>query len=98
MRSFIELCAKGNRRAIIDTTAILGVVMAENRKKDDIATDQYPATLILRKAEPIEIVGMEPVMIFAEMTKIALKVDEMKESGRDIPVAIQWLDMPDADE
>lgn len=97
MRSFIELYAKGNRRVIIDTAAILGVMTAENRTKDEVGTAEKPVTLILRNAHPIEIVGMEPVMIFAAMIQIAHKADERKGQGKELPVMAQWLETPDAD-
>lgn len=97
MRTFVELFAKGNRRIIIDTSAILGTITAPNRTKDDVGTAEFPVTLILRNAHPIELVGIEPTMVFAAMTKIAEKVDILKEAGKDRPIAIQWLEAVDAD-
>lgn len=97
MRSFIELCAKGNRRLVIESSAILGVIMAPNRGKTDLSTPESPCLLIVRGAEPIEIIGIEPAMIFAQMAIVAQRVDELKDGDSPLPIAIQWLERDEAE-
>ena len=95
MRSFIELCVKGQRRVIIDTSTIIGVLTAPNQKKGDLATAERPTTLIIRNADPIEVIGMEPVMILAQMCMVAEKMDEIREAKEAPAVVVQWLDLED---
>ena len=83
---------------IVETSAIVGVMMAPNTQKLSLATPESPATIILRNADPIDVIGIEPAMIFARMTMVAAKVEELKESGKDMPIAIEWLDRDDATE
>lgn len=97
MRAFIELCAKGNRRVVIDTAAIVGVITAPTKQKGDLATAEHPVTLILRNAEPVEIIGIEPVMILAQMCVVAEKVDDLKQGGSAPPIVVQWLDRGEDD-
>ncbi len=98
MRPFVELCAKGGRRLFVETAAISGVMTSPNKGKHDMATPESPITLILRNALPIEIIGIEPVMLFAQMCMVAEKVDNLKDTEHAPAVVIQFLDRDDGTE
>jgi len=92
VKSFIELSAKGNRRLIVDTSAILGVMTAEGCDKMTVGTPTKPVTLILRNAFPVEVVGIEPVMVFAQIIAVQLKAEDRKDDGKALPIMVEWLD------
>jgi hypothetical protein len=95
VRTFIELLAKDGGRLIIDTGAILGVRTAPNKTKTDQGTAGAPVTLILRNAAPVEVICIEPVMVFAQICIVAGKAADLE--GGEQPLAIQWLDHADLD-
>ena len=97
MRSFIELCVKGHRRVFLDTASIAGLVTSPNQKKGDMATAEAPITVILRNAEPIEVIGIEPVMLFAQVCTVLEKMEDLKGKENVPPIVIQWLDGVDDD-
>lgn len=98
MRPFIELSAKGDRRIIVETSAIVGVLTPEKGLKDTLGTPNSPVTLVMRNAPPIDVVGIEAVMVLARITEVTAKVDKLKETSEDPPpIVVQWLDLESSD-
>jgi len=94
MRTFIEVAAKGGRRAIVDTSLIAGVLTPTQGDRHRLGTTENPVTLLLRNTPPVDLVGIDTVMVLARMTEAMAKAEHVRDRDGDEapPVAIQWLD------
>lgn len=95
MRAFIELCATDHRRLILDTSAIVGILTASNKSKQDMGTPENPVTIILRNADPVQVINIEPVMVLASVIQIQEKADDIKDRADVPPIMVKWLDVDD---
>ena len=95
MRAFVELCAKGGRRLIVEAADIRGILTSENKGATDMGTPEKPVTLIIRNCVPVDIIGMEPAMIFATICEVMDKADRVKDMEGAPPIVVQWLERDD---
>ena len=90
MRTFVELAVKGGKRVVVDTSAIIGMEMPVT--KMTMATTESPIRLIVRDADPIEVVAVEPAMLLGRIAQVIDKADQLK--GRDDvpPLLVAWME------
>lgn len=92
MSAFVEVMIKGDARAYLEASSIMGIITSPGQAGDGLATPEAPISLILRGGEVLEgVYGISPNRLILNMAGVRMI---QRQKGRICVVAS--LDQQDA--